>query len=343
MDESTARGVRYLLGLAPDGAGRRVCGRLRIDPDGPVGPEFPSSEYGSYQALQLIRTTPALVTWMLQQDDPRVNELLCRRGLVPEGVGQDVRDGLPFGLERTDPVPVSPNLSRRVELPPSAELVDRLRRAVGSGSLRGARQVARGLRRADWPQVVAAHQEEPFPGYARWALAEQIDCPPELRAAFGTHRKFEHRLRQAGVLGGPADLLAGATSAREALRLLGFGRLVFPTRLAEAEDVLRPLVERELGGHGEAWAVLARLLPGFAGTLPELIVTAGAVAGPAPEHEPEYEFEPVPAKAPARPHPWAVPASVKLKVPVPVEPEPEAEPTSWQKLGGLVRRILGPS
>ncbi|MER5864861.1 hypothetical protein [Kitasatospora sp. NPDC002040] len=282
MNKSTAQGVRYLLGFAPEDAVAGICARLRIDPDGPVAPMALTDRQFGYDAMWLLRQAPqAIRIWMLQEDDPQVNAVLFQQGLLPAGVAADVRSGLLFGPGRFAPVPDGPVLSWRSELPrPTvAGLIDSLRGAVGSGTLRVARAAAGTLRRADWPLVVAAHQDEPFPGFARWALAEQIDCPAELRAAFGSHPRFTHRLRQAGVLGGPADHLATVTPADRMLGILGLGREAFPTRLAEAEDVLRPQVRRELGGHPEAWAVLAQLLPDFTGTLPELVDTAAAVAG----------------------------------------------------------------
>ncbi|WP_457032869.1 hypothetical protein [Kitasatospora sp. P5_F3] len=342
MDESTIRGVRYLLGLAPVGTGARICARLRIDPDGPVGPST-GERYQRYSAAHAIRMAPRSVRiWMLQEDHPELNELLCREGLLSAGVAEDVRSGLLFGPGRSESAPDSSKPVRHSGFAVPEQLIGKLRRATGSGSLKDAREAARELRRADWPLVASAHRKEPFPGYARWALAEQIDCPPELRTAFGSHRKFEHRLRQAGVLGGPVDLLDRTAPALDSLRVLGLGRIVFPSRLAEVEDVLRPMVERELGGHGEAWAVLAQLLPGFTGTLPELIATAGAVAGPAPEHEPEYEYEQEPAAEPV-PVPASAPVPVATPAPERGPSVPEAEPTPWQILGGLVRRIIGPS
>ncbi|KIZ18366.1 hypothetical protein [Streptomyces natalensis] len=42
--------------------------------------------------------------------------------------------------------------------------------------------------------------------------------------------------------------------------------------------LITALTDEHLGGDVEAWAVCLQLLPTFAGTLPELISTAGAVA-----------------------------------------------------------------
>ncbi|BFV60041.1 hypothetical protein KCMC57_up51450 [Kitasatospora sp. CMC57] len=313
MEEPTVRGMRYLLELAPEAA-QRICRRLRIDPEGPVGPTLDNP----HLVAHTVRTMPWIRLWVLRQDHPEMNRLLCRHGLLSAGATEDLHEGLLFGPGRSEPGPTQPSGSPR-----AGELIDRLRQATGSGSLAGARAAAGSLRRADWPLVAAAHQERPFPGYACWALAEQVDCPAELRTAFGTHRKFEHRLRQAGLTGGPADCLDLAP-AGEALGVLGLGRVAFPALSAEVEDVLRPLLEREVGADEDAWAMLAHLLPTFAGTLPELIRTTAAIVRPAPElapkHWPVTEREAEPVVVP----------------PQPVAPAP-AEPSFWQGLASLFR------
>lgn len=60
--------------------------------------------------------------------------------------------------------------------------------------------------------------------------------------------------------------------------MLYFGAALFPHRAAEAAALVRPLVRAELGSNLDAWAVLAQLLPTFAGTVPELVTTSGAIA-----------------------------------------------------------------
>ncbi|MFJ1805810.1 MULTISPECIES: hypothetical protein [unclassified Streptomyces] len=56
------------------------------------------------------------------------------------------------------------------------------------------------------------------------------------------------------------------------------GHVLFPARVRDAEDALRPLVRDHLGGREEAWAVLAQLIGTFHGTAPELVTAAGAIA-----------------------------------------------------------------
>ncbi|MEY9876107.1 hypothetical protein ABH931_005617 [Streptacidiphilus sp. MAP12-33] len=65
--------------------------------------------------------------------------------------------------------------------PTAGELVHRLRSARGRRRLVRARAVVGQLRSADWPVVVRAHAAGPLPGIGRWAPAERLDCPGELR------------------------------------------------------------------------------------------------------------------------------------------------------------------
>jgi hypothetical protein len=104
------------------------------------------------------------------------------------------------------------------------------------------------------------------------------DCPPALRAQFGSHAKFTHRVRQAGILAGPGEYATAHGPAAQVLKVLSLGPVMFPARVGEAEDALRPLVRDHLAGREEPWAVLAQLLGTFHGTAPELIMTAGAIA-----------------------------------------------------------------
>ncbi|MER7187880.1 hypothetical protein ABT404_51930, partial [Streptomyces hyaluromycini] len=148
-----------------------------------------------------------------------------------------------------------------------------------SDSMAAAREAASMVyRREHWQTVAEADRENSLPGYVRWALAVRPDCPPSLRAQFGTHRKFDFRVRQAGILDGPAGYALDHGPALDVLKVLSLGHAMFPRRAAEAEDALRPLVRDHLGDREEAWAVLAQLLDSFHGTTGELVMTAGAVA-----------------------------------------------------------------
>ncbi|MFJ1707236.1 hypothetical protein [Kitasatospora sp. NPDC088346] len=281
LDEAAAEAVRFLLRRTEGAARARVCGRLGIDPDGPVGPWPGIGPDGRFR--QTVRQAPASVRfWLLQADDPEVNRVLFEMGALPRGLTWDLMEGLPFGgaaggrvrrrLTGPSPQPVR-------SLP---ALLAVLREQGGTRSLRRARAAADELRTAAWPVVLSAHRAEPFPGFARWALAERPDCPVELRELFGDHAKYRNRLRAAGILDSLA-VPARTWRAADALPVLGMAARAVPERLAEVEAELASLVRSELGGHPEAWAVLARLLGESVATPPELIVLAGALAGPDPD------------------------------------------------------------
>ncbi|MGW2180427.1 hypothetical protein ACWCXX_20450 [Streptomyces sp. NPDC001732] len=218
--------------------------------------------------------------WVLEEDRPETNELLVMADGLPRGLETAVLDGEPFGPGRQDPVPLAKTLrewprpegARRL---PEEEVVPALR-AVRT--MRQGRRAARSTGRRHWPRVVGADTEQPLPGYARWALALRPDCPPALRERFSDHPGYAHRMRAGGIVDGPETYVREWGPARTVLRALDTGRWAFPTRAGEAEDMLRPLVHGSLGTNVEAWAVLAQLLPTFTGTVPELIVTSGAIA-----------------------------------------------------------------
>ncbi|MFE7618429.1 hypothetical protein [Streptomyces sp. NPDC057496] len=218
--------------------------------------------------------------WVLEEDRADLNELLILADGLPPGLKSAVLHGEPFGPGRKEPVPLPETLRYRLrtegaEQLPAAELIPALR-AVRT--MRQGRRAARATGRGDWSRVIEADTEQQLPGYTRWALALRPDCPPVLRERFSTHPGYAHRVRLAGIIDGPESYVREWRSARTVLCALDTGRWAFPTREKEAEDVLRPLVRDSLGANVEAWAVLAQLLPTFTGTVPELIVTAGAIA-----------------------------------------------------------------
>ncbi|MFD3455259.1 hypothetical protein ACFWVC_24180 [Streptomyces sp. NPDC058691] len=236
---------------------------------------------GPAWGLGLHHLPASVVWWMLQQDDPRVNALVYRHCDIDNRVRHDILSGVPHGPGRTRRVQVHKELARypAPEVPRAAgpaELTSALREV---GSMAQGRAAALMVGREDWAVVAEADRKQPLPGYARWALSVRPDCPPELRTQFGTHRKFTHRLEDAGIVDGPAVYATTTRPARETLSVLAMGRWAFPDRLAEAGAALEPLVRTELGGNTEAWAVLTQLLPTFTGTLPELVTTARAIAG----------------------------------------------------------------
>lgn len=89
---------------------------------------------------------------------------------------------------------------------------------------------------------------------------------------------WDHCLRE-GVIT-PAEFLDQGRSARRILFTVNAG----PGRFAPVRRLLRALVERYLADDADAWAVTARLLPDFPGSVTELLATARAAAAPAAGH-----------------------------------------------------------
>lgn len=275
--ETVQQALAFLLGLTDDDTAARI--RARVGLPGPDRPE------AARLRIDRVRSWPRLpasvVLWILEQDDPALNAAVCNHLRTDSGLRRAVARGMPFGPGRTAPVPVDP---RRLpveepEIPESyvrLGLVGALRAAGTMAAARGAASMV--LSREDWAAASAADEERPLPGYARWALSVRPDCPPPLRARFGSHPKFTHRVRQAGVLDGPAEYATAHRPAARVLEVLALGRLMFPARVGDAEDALRPLVHDRLGGREEAWAVLAQIAGTFHGTAPDLVRTAGAIA-----------------------------------------------------------------
>ncbi|MFJ1761506.1 hypothetical protein ACIOD2_14390 [Amycolatopsis sp. NPDC088138] len=270
----TKPGVRFLLSLIEPHDAAGVRQRLGI------GEPQPLTDEHAVWELDLLDAPRSVLLWMLERDDPGTNRLVFHRARVDDALKRDILRGLPFGTA-TGPLPVEIDCGRpycphaEPDVPVSRRgLIGGLRdaRTMGSG-----RVAARAVSRPDWPSVAEADRAEPLPGFARWALGVRIDCPPELRERFGSHPKFRNRFRRAGIVE-PRDYAELGRPPRDVLAVLYFGTRLFPRRVAEAAASLTPLVRAELGANPDAWAVLAQLLPDFAGTVPELVATSGAVA-----------------------------------------------------------------
>ncbi|PWI14112.1 hypothetical protein DI272_08040 [Streptomyces sp. Act143] len=271
------RAVGFLLGLVDEEIAVRVRARTGL-PE----PESPTQARGRVtRAWTWARHLDASVAlWIMENDDPQLNAVVWRHIPTDSGLRRAIARGVPFGPGRLDPIPVDATLpGQEPEVPESYVrhgLVGALREVRSMNEGRSAASMV--LTRADWAAVGAADRERPLPGYARWALSVRPDCPPSVRAGFGRHARFTHRLRQAGVFESPADYIASDGPALPVLEVLSLGHLLFPARLMEAEDALRPLVRDHLGEREDAWAVLAQLTETFHGNTPELVVTAGAIA-----------------------------------------------------------------
>ncbi|MCX4809269.1 hypothetical protein OG601_01350 [Streptomyces sp. NBC_01239] len=223
----------------------------------------------------------SVLLWVLEEDDPELNKWVWRHVSADNAMRRAIARGVPFGHARVEPVTVavSVDVSAAPPVPVNVTrfgLVGALREGTSMQSARTAASMV--LERSDWQAVTEADRDRPLPGYARWALSVRPDCPPALRARFGTHRKFTHRVERAGVLDGPVDYATAWGPASDVLRVLSTGHFMFPARAAEAEDALRPLVREHLADHEDAWAVLAQLIDTFRGNVVELVATAGAIA-----------------------------------------------------------------
>ncbi|MFJ4682160.1 hypothetical protein [Streptomyces sp. NPDC088789] len=273
----TRQAVRFLLGLVDDeDTAERVRTRTGLS-----GSDDPSELRGARLSAWFTGTAPvSLLLWVLEEDDPELNTLVWRHPRADEFFRRAIARGVPFGAGRTAPVAVEARL--RGSEPPVPEAYTRygLAGALAEGtSMAVARRAASMVLTADdWAEAARADAAGPLPGYTRWALAVRPDCPPALRARFGDHPKFTHRVRRAGVLAGPASYATGWEPAGQVLSVLTLGAELFPRRVGEAEDALRPLVRDHLGDREEAWAVLAQVVDTFHGTVPELMITSGALA-----------------------------------------------------------------
>jgi hypothetical protein len=295
--------MRFLLDLADPEARPRIAARLGLH-------EGPAPAFAPDPARQVIAapdTPRSVLRWLLELDDPEANALVYQAD-VPDAVRRDILLGVPYGPRAAEPgfrVPVSGRLpaetglrtfhyrsfNRRARLPyhegydddAGAEqrgIISTLYEAGAARQLGRCKRAAGALSSPEWSLVAQADRAETRPGYARWALCVQIACPEELRRQLGGYDPhFRARMAKEGfLLDGLGAYACTAQAPRRVLKVLACIAEVAPHRAAEAADALRPLVESELGDDLEAWAVLAQLLEGFAGSLAELIVTSGAIA-----------------------------------------------------------------
>ncbi|MFI0938800.1 hypothetical protein [Streptomyces sp. NPDC021020] len=268
-----------LLSAAEPGDEQRIRERLGLPAREPESGAEPPGLWSAVRWVSSARVPAAVALWMLECDRPEINEIVFMGARVSPAVRRDIRLGLPFGDRTAGVLPVSRQVrTARVDFAEAdADGAVAALRAVRS--MKAGRTAAALVRREHWDTVDAEDRAHPLPGYARWALAIRIDCPEPLRERLGAgHPSFAYRMRQAGIIARPGGYVREWGPARDVLDVLAAGRWAFPARLREARAELRPLVGDRLGGNTEAWAVAAQLLPTFAGTVPELVVTAGAVA-----------------------------------------------------------------
>ncbi|MER7836918.1 hypothetical protein ABTY98_13645 [Streptomyces sp. NPDC096040] len=278
-DTTSGRAVGFLLDLIDSWDADRVRARAGLPRPAPED----LREARRRLPWELSALPSSVVLWMLQEDDPDLNAVVWR--LLPDqdtALRRAILDGVPFSPGRLLAVEVDPVLRDTYREPPVPDrvarlgLVPALRESTTMAAAREATSMV--YRREHWQTVAEADRENSLPGYVRWALAIRADCPPSLRAQFGAHRKFDFRVRQAGIMTDPAEYAVGHGPALDVLKVLSLGHMMFPRRIAEAENALRPLVRDHLGTREEAWAALTQLLQTFHGTTEELVVTAGAIA-----------------------------------------------------------------
>jgi hypothetical protein len=279
-DNSTSeRALEFLLGLAGAGDAEGVRRRIGLRPPAAQEPEESLDAPHSWWSRTAVPSSVLL--WVLEEDDPDLNALVWRHRSADHAMRRAIRRGVPFGPGRTHAVRVAEAVCQDEE-PPVPEhfgrygLIGALRASTAMTPARTAASMVLG--RSGWQAVAEADRERALPGYARWALSVRPDCPTALRARFGSHPKFTHRVRRAGVVEGPGPYALTWSPAPQVLRVLSLGGTMFPARVREAEDALRPLVRDHLGDREDAWAVLAQLLGTYHGTVPELVITAGAIA-----------------------------------------------------------------
>ncbi|MFF4950238.1 hypothetical protein [Streptomyces chattanoogensis] len=154
-----------------------------------------------------------------------------------------------------------------------AVYADRIRRIVAEGT------------ELPWDGLIRAHAEDPLPTALLRALVDMYDCPRSLLLACLAEGHLTSDEWWVGSALGRGSLPSGdlvqcahpasAVVAYPSNRYVRLDARVWTQALAEA----RKLAREHLGSNVEAWAVALRLLPEFHGTVPELIATAGAVAG----------------------------------------------------------------
>ncbi|MFI9046450.1 hypothetical protein [Streptomyces sp. NPDC053427] len=134
-----------------------------------------------------------------------------------------------------------------------------------------------------WPALVAAREAGTLPDGLLDALADHPGCPRALLLAAPANLRGAgtDRLHDALLSGRltPEDVLTRAAPAHAALdRLRRYAADRSALRgLHAVRGRARALTREHLATDAEAWAVALQLLPTFAGTLPELLATAGAM------------------------------------------------------------------
>ncbi|TJZ58876.1 hypothetical protein FCH28_01585 [Streptomyces piniterrae] len=224
--------------------------------------------------LRVPATRTRLLVAVWERGGPDAVREILAMGRLPARLRRWTERALdaPDGLERLR--------ARLAEEESPAELLEFLTATTDPGKrLRGLR--AEGIR-LPWTGLVTAQDAGTLPAQLLDRLAEQPDCPRELLlAALATTpesgAKWIPNAFRSGRLT-PEDLLTHAAPARAALAVLRQYAADWPEAAGRPVVCRAAALPREhLGTDVEAWSVGLQLLPTFVGTLPELIVTAGAM------------------------------------------------------------------
>lgn len=310
--------VRQLAYTSTDGDAdfaRRVGERIGAGAPGSADPsarpagrgygQFPGLSWDQGMRILYAPGLPAnLLGWLLARDEPELRLAAFDLDGATESVRRDILLGAPYAdrpHRRDEWIEVVPELARRAigayhyrSFDPACRtgyddsastedrmIVERLYEYGDARQLKRLRRVAAAVNARDWPHIVAADWVVPLPGYARWALCLHPACPDSVRARFGgSDPRLAQRMRHAGVaVGGLAEFVHWGRPAGSVAALLALGLYALPEQTAAAAAELAPAAARALGRRVEAWAVLAGLLPDFAGGFPNLIDVSGSVAG----------------------------------------------------------------
>lgn len=296
--------MRFLLGMLEPDVVPEIHARLRLPSPVTGDAATDNAQFHARRLLDDPQVPVSVLAWALEADQPDTNYAIYMTSRLPEAVRRDILLGVPYGsgshefpVEGT--VAVSPRLPkdpdkldihyRDVTEGPDAVIgstpgdergiIAALRHYGAARKMTRVRHITYAVGRRDWDSIGAADLAVPLPGYARWALSTHLACPAPLRRQFDADQpRFAKRMHRAGIVGDSGAYAASWAPARLVLSVLDVGTWAFPARVEDARELLRPLVREELGRNKEAWAVLAQLLPGFTGTLPQLIRTSGAIA-----------------------------------------------------------------
>ncbi|WP_433475266.1 hypothetical protein ACQPZP_42505 [Spirillospora sp. CA-142024] len=150
-----------------------------------------------------------------------------------------------------------------------------------------------------WDEIIAEHRRRPFGPTVLIGLAEIPECPQEIRDE-ADRRRWRWIESTGSTVGGETarEILGGNSAGPWLSRAVRAGAVTWeevvtlarPADAAlaamtgpEARAALAPLVRDHLDPVRESWVLALRMLPGFTGTVTELIHTAAAATAHQPQ------------------------------------------------------------